>query len=266
MNDVITYSPAIQDYLNPQKKSEKEIKFNYNGFKMICQATQENIRRYLVGQMTRAYGENNIIANDSYIFCDGNCDILLVCHMDTVHKSLPDKIICDKENGMIYAPNGIGGDDRCGIYAALAVLKYSNVKPSILFTTDEEIGCVGSKKAAKDLLTHSKGFKYLLEMDRHGDKEVVFYETTNREFINYIVSFGFVEKNGASSDIRHLSEKWGMASANVSIGYFNEHTKQEYVESKYLIDTIKKVITMVESAKDTHYWPMKASTKSNLTK
>jgi putative aminopeptidase FrvX len=43
-------------------------------------------------------------------------------------------------------PTGIGGDDKCGVYACLELLKeLPNLKAA--FFVSEETGCHGSKKA-----------------------------------------------------------------------------------------------------------------------
>lgn len=230
--------------------------FNYEGFVMLAQATQENIYKYLGPQMKLFYGEDKVEIEDKYIYCKGDVPILLCCHMDTVHTSIPEKILYDKSNNMIWSPFGIGGDDRCGVYSVLSILKYCKKLPSVLFTKDEEIGCVGAKSFLKNN-KKNPGFKYLIEIDRHGNDEVVFYSTTNRDFIKYVTSFGFKEMQGMSSDIRHITDDWGCASCNVSAGYFNEHTKQEYVDTTGVIATINKVIKMVEDIDNTSFWKSK---------
>ena len=53
------------------------------------------------------------VKNGSYILVKGDAPIMLLAHMDTVHKT-PVKDICTSKDGnIIMSPQGIGGDDRC---------------------------------------------------------------------------------------------------------------------------------------------------------
>lgn len=223
-------------------------KVNLVGFQYILQATQTNLMTYLTTSLEGFYKKQNIVTTFDYVYCKGELPILLVCHLDTKHAAIPEKIFIDSENKTLWCPNGIGGDDRCGVYAALNVISYigkGKKMPYILFTTDEEIGCYGAKQAAKDLKEDCKYFKYLLEMDRHGGTEVVFYNTTDEKFQKYIIDFGFTKEKGMSSDIVYLTERWKVPSANISIGYYNEHTFQEYINYEELGKSIEKVVRMV---------------------
>lgn len=85
-------------------------------------------------------------ADDGYIYAKGDIPIMLVAHMDTVHtKDVKEIYVSDYGN--ITSPQGIGGDDRCGIYMITQLL---HKKPYVLFTENEEIGCRGAKQFAKD--------------------------------------------------------------------------------------------------------------------
>ena len=64
--------------------------FNFAGFKILAQATQENLKRYLLKQLKKLY--KDVEEGDRYIFCKGEVPILLVAHLDTVHHDLPTKI------------------------------------------------------------------------------------------------------------------------------------------------------------------------------
>ena len=225
--------------------------FNFAGFKILAQATQENLRRYLLKQLKKLY--KDVEEGDRYIFCKGEAPILLVAHLDTVHHDLPTKIFYDKENAAMTSPQGIGGDDRCGVYIVICALKYSQKRPSVLFTMDEEIGCVGAKEAMRKI--DPKGmFNYLIEVDRHGDNEVVFYDTKNAEFIEYVKSFGLKEEIGASSDVKHLSNEWNIASCNICAGYHCEHKLNEWVNVKAMMNSAQIVVDMIGDVAKSKPW------------
>lgn len=227
---------------------------NFEGFKSLLIARQENLLAYLTKGLVEYYNVNNVTSTYDYIFCAGTQPVLLVSHLDTKHFDLPERIVHDEKAKTLWCPNGIGGDDRCGVYAMLFIINYlfknNKEMPSLLFTTDEETGCQGAKNAAKELEMYKDNFRYLLEIDRRGKDEVVYYNTTNSSFMDYVESFGFKREKGFGSDVLHITDKWDVASCNVSAGYYNEHTFKEFIQYDEMMETIKKVVRMVEDSKN----------------
>lgn len=189
---------------------------------------------------------NPTIVNKSFIFKRGAIPILLVCHMDTVHSRPPTaKEICRNASGsMLTAPTvGIGGDDRCGIFATMQVLKRNNV--CALFTTDEEIGGKGAKKFVDADLKDR--FAFAIEIDRRGRNDAVFYDCDSPEFTKFVLGDKFYrEAQGSYTDICDVCPAYGMAGVNVSSGYYNAHTTSEYISVKDLDQCIAHVEKMVK--------------------
>ena len=181
---------------------------------------------------------------DGCVYAEGDIPVLLVAHMDTVHKNKPTEIYYDPEEDVMWSPQGIGGDDRCGVFAILEILKTH--KPYVLFTEDEEIGCIGAKKAVEKLKKPKVNF--IIELDRRGINDCVFYDCDNKEFHRYIESFGFESNWGSFSDICHLSDAWDIASVNLSIGYNREHTTSEVIYTNVMEQTIEKVKKILDDA------------------
>ena len=79
-----------------------------------------------------------VFAKDKFILVCGVAPVMLVAHLDTVHaESVKD--ICKTDGGnILMSPQGIGGDDRCGVDALNKIYNLSAVKPHLLFTCDEE--------------------------------------------------------------------------------------------------------------------------------
>lgn len=180
---------------------------------------------------------------DGYVYAKGDIPVLLVAHMDTVHKTKPKQIYYDSEEDIMWSPQGIGGDDRCGVFAIFEILKTH--RPHVLFTEDEEIGCIGARKAADKL---KPDVNFIIELDRRGVNDCVFYDCGNADFQKYIESFGFHKEIGSYSDIVELSEKWGVASVNLSIGYENEHSSLETISPSFMELTKDKVIKILDDA------------------
>ena len=88
--------------------------------------------------------------------------------------------------------------------------------------------------------------KYIIQLDRQGTNDCVFYDLYNPKFMDYIESFGFVEDFGTFSDISILCPEWKICGVNLSVGYKNEHNRIETLNAGALFDTINKVIRMLQ--------------------
>lgn len=208
-------------------------------FEKICCMTQEQIKKYLLNNLN-----GDIKYGDGYLYRQGTTPILLIAHLDTVHKELPKTIVY--KDGKIFSPQGIGADDRCGVYMILQIIKKKDC--SVLFLEDEELGCVGATKFLKtDLVKTLVGkFKYMIELDRKGCKDAVFYECDNESFTNFITEKYWVENTGSFTDIVELSPFLKVASVNFSCGYYNAHTTNEYVVINEMQRNIEEVCNLIE--------------------
>ncbi|MBR1419562.1 MAG: hypothetical protein IJ575_00670 [Selenomonadaceae bacterium] len=175
---------------------------------------------------------------------------MLVAHLDTVHEK-PVRDICVSADGnILMSPQGIGGDDRCGVFALVQIYNLSELKPWLLFTCDEEIGDIGAEYfciAHKERkLPEAIGkLKFIMEIDRRGNNDAVFYDCDNHDFETYICSKGFKTARGSFSDISLLAPELGVAAVNLSSGYYSAHTLHEYIDRSQLDATIQKVIDII---------------------
>ena len=203
----------------------------------ILKLTQEELKTLLHNYLI-SKGMNPIV-KDGYIYAEGNIPILLIAHMDTVYPTPPQNIYYNHKLDEIFSyDEGIGGDDRCGIYIIMKILE--ELKPHVLFTEDEEIGGIGAIKAVETL--EKPNIKYIIELDRKGNNDCVFYNCLNNNFIKYINSFDWNTSIGTFSDISIIAKEWNIAAVNLSSGYYNEHTRYEYIKWK----EVKKIITRVK--------------------
>jgi hypothetical protein len=215
---------------------------NFNLLKNVIQKTEKNLYEYCGKKILGLY--KTVDLAQKYIYAKGEIPIMLTAHLDTVHRKIPEDIFYDKNKKVIWSPDGIGGDDRCGVYSILHLIA-NGYRPHVLFTTGEETGGVGADAFVSDYPLCPVDINYVLELDRHGIDDVVFYNCGNENFQKYIQTFGFKKAWGTFSDISIISPAWEVASANVSMGYFNEHTASEYVNLTILENTISKVINML---------------------
>lgn len=199
------------------------------------------IRKVLPSLLEKA--NYSVEQGKNYLYAPGSIPIMMVAHVDTVHSNLPDLIFHDQKQNVIWSPNGIGGDDRAGISAIIELIS-RGYKPHILFTDGEEKGGIGAKEAAKNI---RPDVTYVIELDRKGRNEAIFYDCKNDEFTKYIIDFGFVEGLGSFTDISFLCPDWGIAGVNLSIGYYNAHQSTEYVMLDHWEETVDKVAKMLDN-------------------
>ena len=218
----------------------------------LCNLSQNELANILMYKLYDMGYE--ILREDGFIYAKGTEPVLLVAHMDTVHEQLPASLEIDTEDNVtvISAWEGIGGDDRCGIFMILKVLE--ELHCSVMFTEDEEIGCVGAGKACKnkELMEEIKNSnKFIIELDRKNSKDAVFYECDNEEFEKFICKdTGLTAAYGSFSDICYIAPAAELAAVNISSGYYDAHTNHEYVVWEDMMENIEIVKGLILAAKE----------------
>ena len=208
--------------------------------------TQSQLFKFIA----KKFHGNAVGSKDNFILVKGIAPILLVAHLDTVHAE-PVKEICKTSDGnIIMSPQGIGGDDRCGCYALNKIYESAPVKPFLLFTCEEEVGGIGAQAFCdcfrKKLLPPELAqLKLIVEIDRKGANDAVYYDCYNPDFEAYITSKGFKTTYGSFSDISVIAPTLGIAAVNLSSGYYNPHKLNEYINRQELEHTISRVIEIV---------------------
>lgn len=216
----------------------------------LCKMTQEQLKGFLPLELM-ANGYTDIVVGDGYIYARGTIPVLLTAHMDTVHASAVHQFyeMVIKGKHVISSPQGIGGDDRCGIYMILEIIK--EYKCSVLFCEDEEGGGIGSSKFCKtSFIAELMSMNYLIELDRANSNDAVFYSCDNPEFTEFIIKgTGYREAYGSFSDISIIAPACGVAAVNLSCGYYHAHTPKEEVVVEEMLNTIKvvKQLLLIES-------------------
>lgn len=183
-----------------------------------------------------------VISKDKYIFAEGEVPICLIAHLDTVFSQPPYHIYEDTVQKVMWSPDGLGADDRAGVAAIITLIEL-DLRPSIIFTMEEETTAAGANAIVADFPQPPINFKCLIELDRQGYNDCVFYSCDNREFIDYICGFDFVEEYGTFTDISIIAPIWGIAAVNLSIGYLEEHSRTE----RLLLNSAARTIAKVEA-------------------
>lgn len=212
--------------------------------------TQGKIKSVLAEYLRGKY--DNVVETNDYVYAVGSIPIALAAHMDTVFETeiaargVTNQVLYDRHKNMMHCVGFGGFDDKAGIFAIIQILQ-AGYRPHIIFSTDEERGCVGATALAK-LACPFPDCRYIIQLDRRGINDCVFYEmdtTACADFVKYIESFGFEEAYGTFTDITEYCPMWGIAGVNLSIGYFHEHTSSEVLYVNPMLSTISKVKAML---------------------
>lgn len=215
------------------------------GIVALCKMSVPEVFRHVqaaAGGMAGGTPGGNALRGKRYLYIPGAPSLpLLVAHADTVHEKRPKLIVYDKVRNALSSPQGLGADDRAGVYALLQIWAAAALKPGLLICDEEEWGAIGAGDAARDLGKQLSTYPFFLEVDRRGKGEAVFYNGEPSLFRLFIKEFGFKEHHGCFSDISVLGERAGKCSVNLSAGYYDCHTLKESLVLHHLDATIKKV-------------------------
>lgn len=210
-------------------------------FEQLCGLSQTAMGKTMSTYLKSKYKE--VVSTKDYIYAIGNIPVALVAHMDTVFARPASEIFYDRRKNVIWATEGLGADDRAGIFAIIQIIR-QGLRPHIILTTDEEKGCIGADKLSRIPCPFTE-LNYIIQLDRRGANDCVFYDCNNPAFVEYVEEFGFVEAIGSFTDICSICPEWKIAGVNLSVGYRNEHSTSEILYVGHLLDTIEKVCIML---------------------
>jgi hypothetical protein len=184
---------------------------------------------------------------------------MFIAHTDTVHDIQKEIVVKDEFlskpttfgksfGNQTYAsykayttgglPTGIGGDDKCGIFLCLELLM-ELPKVKIGLFVSEETGCHGSQQCDEEFL---KDVGYAIQFDAPGNHLItevcsgVRLFDRDGEFINKIIPV-FTKymktdpmlQSHPYTDVSQIKRKGDFSCINLSCGYYNMHSVQEFV-------------------------------------
>jgi len=127
--------------------------------------------KFKIDEMGNIYVTKGVIYDNEYYPC-------VVAHTDTVHAidtiNIKEEYLKDSKGNESLSlkayndqgfPTGIGGDDKCGVFACLQLLEEFDVLKAAFFVS-EEVGCIGSKNADGEFF---KDVGYAIQFDAPND-------------------------------------------------------------------------------------------------
>ena len=178
---------------------------------------------------------------DNYFIKIGDSETMFTCHLDTATSKF-EKVKHVFENNLIKTDGTtiLGADDKAGMTIMLYMIE-KEIPGLYYFFLGEEVGCIGSGNAAK--LDFSK-YKRCVSFDRRGYGSVITHQLRGRccsqEFANSLsdklTNLGLTyqpDSTGIVTDSAMFVEQIPECT-NLSVGYFNEHTRSESQDIVYL--------------------------------
>ena len=213
-------------------------------FEKIVRKTQSELKDWLNQQLIASGYQT--INKDGFLYAAGSIPVMLIAHMDTVHKTPVYEVCWNNNYNVAMSPQGIGGDDRCGVYMILRTIR--ELQCHVLFCEDEEIGAVGADKFIRSNIKPMVNF--LIEFDRRGSNDAVFYDCDNEDFIDLLEKYGFSEEFGSFSDISVIAPALKVAAVNISSGYYDCHTRYESVNMMEMHTNVDRIVALIKDNKD----------------
>jgi acetylornithine deacetylase/succinyl-diaminopimelate desuccinylase-like protein len=227
---------------------------NFNEYMGILEAERVTIHD-LIGYFNKEQMDYDEHGNVFVGFNKGNKGSpILVSHMDNVLHGQRVPVLSLDGRYIMGKTAGIGWDDKAGIIANIELFKRMKGKVRIIFTTDEEVGGVSAGKLDPSRYADAK---YMIELDRRDKNDLIQYSGSTRlcsdKFALLIEAEGFKRATGTFTDVNRFKAKMPhIEMCNLSIGYFNAHSDNEYLDIKYFNEIVDKVENILNTFNDTY--------------
>ena len=194
-----------------------------------------------------------------YLLIGDKPSTMFTCHLDTActkqervnHVFLGDFI---KTDGKTI----LGADDKAGMSIILSMIE-KNIPGLYYFFLGEEVGCIGSGKVAANWhnLEFSDFITKCVSFDRRGTKSVITHQFCGRccsdEFAQDLADKLNLTGNNLSMELDNSGFLTDSAKfvelipecTNISVGYYNEHTKSEKQDLAFL-QALSKAVCQID--------------------
>lgn len=163
--------------------------------------------------------------------------VLLVAHADSVWDDKEIKLgQTDHRLFSVNEKSGCRADDRCGI---TMLWKLRNLGHALLIPDGEEKHGQGSEflMGQEDWRKEINKHQFAIQMDRMNDADLAFYGVASNQFKDWCEKQfkGYKRLHGMWTDICNLCSEYRhktdcLDGVNISVGYYRQHTTEEYVE------------------------------------
>jgi len=181
---------------------------------------------------------------------------IIIAHTDTVRdvnddKNAPSLLRITKKEGLhiISAPGCVlGGDDLCGVYMLLKMIE-EDKHINFYFSNNEEYGMEDTSRLF--VKTHDLShIPYGLVLDRRGNSDIICFQNNygTMEFEKILAEmgkdYGYSPTRGMMCDADFFRNQ--ISVANLSVGYYNAHSKKEVVVWEHLVNAYKYASKIID--------------------
>lgn len=194
----------------------------------------------------------------NYIVKVGESRILWSCHTDTVHRQ-------DGRTKLVYAnsilslsdkeenANCLGADCSVGVWMMRQMI-LRNVPGLYVFHAGEECGGIGSTHIADKTPELLKDIDFAIALDRRGETSIITHQFGGRcasdAFANsFAAQFDLGLKLDAGGTFTDTANYTHLVSecTNISVGYYNQHTKDEILDVGFAATLLEQLCKIDES-------------------
>lgn len=187
----------------------------------------------------------------NYFYKIGESKSIFACHLDTVsNKRLKVNHIYDGKFIKTDGKSILGADDKAGLTIILYMI-HNRIPGLYYFFIGEEVGCVGSGKASKDVEYFSK-YKRIISFDRRDTHSIITHQSSKRscsdafagELANQLNKSGMNMRKDDTGVYTDSAEFVSVIQecTNISVGYYSEHTMNERQDIEHLNKLCEAVI------------------------
>ena len=176
----------------------------------------------------------------------GESTCMFTCHLDTATSAKTDVIHVIE--GDIIKTDGksiLGADDKAGVTILMNMIE-NKIPGLYYFFLGEEVGCIGSKKAADKYEKNKGDITKVISFDRRGCTSVITYQASSRCCSDKFGEALSAELNKAMPGFNYSTDPTGIYTdsaqftsiypecTNISVGYRSEHTFSEQQDIAHL--------------------------------
>jgi len=226
----------------------KSSKFIFNAFvKLTSMTCPYGYEDQLVKEMTTRGLFPKEMSRDvhgNYFVLVGESRTIFASHLDTVSKSRTNvKHVFEGDMIKTDGTTTLGADDKAGVAIMLWMIK-NEIPGMYYFFMGEEVGCIGSGKAASSVLEFKGRYDRIISFDRRGTGSVITHQSWSRCCSD---SFGEALASELNkSGMSYKKDDGGVYTdsaefvdiipecTNISVGYYKEHTFDESQDINHL--------------------------------
>ena len=190
-----------------------------------------------------------------YYVIGENPTTMFTCHLDTACST--QQKVTHVQDAKFIRTNGktiLGADDKAGMVVIMYMIE-KKIPGLYYFFLGEEVGCIGSGKAAGDWSNNefSKTINKVVSFDRRGTTSVITHQWYGRCCSDEFAKELSTRLNAGGENLTLKPDDTGIITdsakfmdlipecTNISVGYYKEHTTNEHQDIEFLSKLCKSV-------------------------